>query len=265
MTDCSKMACPNRGKLVVDANVIRYILGGTIDIVGQVHAEKSWAERLPEVQTLLTSHLGLIKRCSNDGHLYVSDPVWSQELGVDSLRESAHPVKHSRGVYNKSEVGTLHEIIHGHVDVRMDVTQAEITEFRLLMVSHGCRLDDRDASLMLVACKLAQTESSSILISDDPDFSEPWQMLARLNSFHLQGNTYKSDKLVLCSYAGFVTRAHDCCSCSSDGYRALFNAWLYPLVERQVTKMRQGGRNALFRRFSSAMEAMEVSLQHKPK
>ena len=265
MTDCSTKDCPNRGNLVVDANVIRYILGGTIDIVGHEYKEKSWAESLPEVQTFLPSHLGLIKRCSEDGHLYVSEPIWSEELDIDRLRESAHPVEDSRSVYTKREVGTLRDIIHGHVDVRMDVTPAEIVEFCQIMVSHGCQLDDHDASLMLVACKLAQSESSSILISDDPDFLKPWQMLAKFNSFTLQGNTYKTDKLVLRTYAGFVTRAHDCCSCSSDRYRALFNAWLYPLVERKVTKMRQGGRNDLFRRFSIAMDAMEVSLQNKSK
>ncbi len=265
MADCSKKDCPNRGKLVVDANVIRYILGGTIDLVGQAYKEKSWAERLPEVQTFLKCHLGLIKRCSEDGHLYVSEPIWSEELDIDTLSDSAHPVKHSQGVFSKGQVGTLHDIIHGNVDVSMDVTQAEIVEFRQLMRSQGCRLDDRDASLMLVACKLAQTESSSILISDDPDFFEPWRILAKLNSFPLQGNTYQSAKLLLLTYAGFVTRAHDCCSCSSDRYIALFNAWFYPLVERELTTMRQGGRQDLFRRVSTALDLMEVSLQNKPK
>jgi hypothetical protein len=264
MTDCDKMDCPNRGKLVIDANVIRYVLGGTIDIVGQTHVGKSWTQKLPEVQTSLTFCLDLIKRCSDDGRLYVSDLVWSQELDINRLGESAHPVNRSDSVYTKGQLGMLREIIHSHVDVRIDVTQAEITEFCQLMVSHGCRLDDYDASLMLVACKLAQTESRSILISDDPDFLEPWHMLVKLNNFSLQGNTYKSDKLVLRSYADFVTLAHDCCSCSSDRYRALFNAWLFPLVERKITKMRQSGRNNLFRRVLSATNAMEISLQCKP-
>lgn len=264
MTNCSKKDCPNRGKLVVDANVIRYILGGTIDIVGQVYKEKSWTERLPEVQTFLTFHLDLIKRCSEDGHLYVSEPVWSEELNVDRLSESAHPPNLSNSVYSKDEVRTLRGVINGCIDVRGDIAD-ENEEFRRLLRSHGCELYDWDASLMLLACKLAQNESRSILISDDPDFFEPWHILANLDSFSLQGNTYKSDNLVLRTYADFITLAHDCCSCTSDRYRALFNAWLYPLIERNITKMKQGGRNVLVRRVSSAMDALEVSLQYKPK
>lgn len=265
MTTCDKMDCPNQGKLVIDANVIRYVLGGTIDIVDQAHKDKSWVQKLPEVQSSLTSNLYLIKRCNHDGHLYISDPVWSEELDVDRLRESAHPVNHSDSVYSKNEVKTLREVINGCIDIRLDTTGLEITEFRQLLRSHGSELYDHDASLMLVACKLSQFGSQAILITDDPDFFEPWRILVQLNSFSLRGVTYNTDRLTIRSYADFVTLAHDCCSCSSDKYRALFNAWFLPIIKRRITTMRQGRRTDLFRRVADAMNVMQVSLECKPK
>ncbi len=234
-------------------------------MVGQMYSGKSWAQKLPEVQTYLTSNFDLIKRCSHDTHLYISDVVWSQELDIDRLRESAHPANHSGSVYSKNEVKTLRAVINDCVKVRLDITELEIAEFQHLLKSYGCEFGDHDASLMLVACKLGQSECQSVLISEDPDFQKPWQVLVQLGSFCIQGVTYNSNWLTIRSYAHFVTVAHDCCSCSSDTYRALFHAWLLPLLKRKIIKKRQGDRIDLFGHILSALSAMEVSLQNKPK
>jgi hypothetical protein len=265
MLKCTKTECLNRGNLVIDANVIRYVLGGTIDLISETKAKNTWLEKLPDVQTCLGDHLDLIKKCSQDGHLYVSEMVWFEELNINKLRDSAHPKTLSNSVYDNKEIEILHRFIQSYVNIKSDISLAEINEFRKLISANGCQLNDHDSSLMLVAYKLAQTGINSILVSDDPDFTKPWEMLANLANFSLQNNNYRTDMLLLYTYATFITRFHDCCSCPSDKYRALFNAWFYPLVNRQITKMGQGGKENVMKRIEEAMNAKDTSLQYKPK
>lgn len=265
MEMCTNADCPNWGKLVVDANVVRYVLGGTIHMIGERHADESWAQKLPHIRAELRSNLDLIKRCSCDCQLYISNQVLSEELDVRSLRDSAHPAGRSQSVYSRNDVITLQQVIFDCVGVSIETSDSEITELRQLLKSHGARFDDRDASLMLAACKLSQSGIRSVLITDDRDFYEPWRVLVQLETFSLRGTIYRTDKLMLRGYADFVTLAHDCCSCTSDKYTALWNAWLLPIIGRKITSLNQEGRTYLNRRISKAIHAMQVSIGSKDK
>lgn len=265
MDTCTNADCPNWGKLVVDANVVRYVLGGTIQMIGERHGDKSWAQKLPHVQSELRSNLDLIKKCSCDGQLYISAQVLSDELDVGSLRGSAHPADRSQSVYSKNEVGILQQIVFDCIHVPVETSNSEIVELQQLLRSHGLRLDNRDTSLMLVACKLSQNGSRSVIITDDPDFYGPWIVLVQLGGFPVQGTNYRTDNLMLRGYTDFVTLAHDCCSCMSDKYMALWNAWLFPHIERKIKSLNQSGRTNLYRRISKAIHAMEVSINNKGK
>lgn len=265
MNICNNADCPNWGKLVVDANVVRYVLGGTIDMVGRRYVDKSWAQKLPHVQGDLKSNLDLIKKCSCDGHLYVSDQVLSDELDVGSLRDSAHPADRSQSVYSRNYVRTLQQVVFDCVHVPIEPSNSEIMELQQLLKNHGLHFDDCDASLMLVACKLSQSGSRSVIITDDPDFYEPWSVLVQLEGFTVRGTNYRTDNLMLRGYADFVTLAHDCCSCTSDKYIALWNAWLLPIIDRRITSMNQEGRTHLNRHIARAINAMQVSVGNKEK
>lgn len=234
-------------------------------MMDQRHADKSWAQKLPYVQAELRSNLDLIKRCSCDGQLHISNRVLSEELDVKSLRDSAHPVDRSRSVYSRSAVITLQQVIFDCVGLSIETSDSEITELRQLLESHGAHFHDRDASLMMAACKLSQSGIPSVLVTDDPDFYKPWRVLVQLETFSLGGTIYKADKLMLRGYAAFVTLAHDCCSCVSDKYTALLNAWLFPIIGRGITSLDQEGRTQLSRRISGAIRAMEASIGNKGK
>lgn len=116
MDTCINKECVNWGKLVIDANVIRYVLGGTVDIAGQRDFEKRWLERFPGVLTDFKANLELVARCSCDGLLHISDPVLSEELNIASLRNSAHPPDLSRGVYSTREITPLRQVILNRAD-----------------------------------------------------------------------------------------------------------------------------------------------------
>ena len=234
-------------------------------MVGERHADKSWAQRLPHVQADLRSNLDLIKRCSCDGQLYISNQVLSEELNIRSLKDSAHPVGRSQSVYSRNDVVTLQHVIFECVHVPIETSDSEIAELQQLLKGYGSHFEDRDASLMLAACKLSQSGTHSVLITDDPDFYEPWRVLVQLETFSLGGTVYRSDKLMLRGYANFVTLAHDCCSCTPDKYTALWNAWLLPIIGRRITSLNQEGRTHLNRRIARAIHAMQVSIGSKEK
>lgn len=265
MEMCTNADCPNWGKLVVDANVVRYVLGGTIDMVGQRCVDKSWSQKLQYVKADLKTNLEIIRRCSCDNQLYISDPVLSEELNVANLKDGAHPPDLSQSVYSTRDVTTLRQVVLGCVCVPTSTTDSEITELRSLLKNHGSDLADRDASLILVASKLSQCGIPVIIISEDPDFTEPWQILAELGNFSLRGITYRTDKLMLRSYADFITLSHECCTCSSDKYSALLNAWLLSIILRHITSLNQESRTSLARRVTRAIRVKDVSIANKPK
>lgn len=265
MNSCTNTECPNWGKLVVDANVVRYLLGGTIDMVGRGYVDKSWSQKLPYVKADLKTNLEILKRCSCDNELYISDPVLSEELDVANLKDGAHPPDLSQSVYSTQDVTTLRQVVLGCICVPTSTTDSEIAEFRSLLKNHGSDLADRDASLILVASKLSQYGIPTIIISQDPDFAGPWQILAELGNFSLGGITYRTDKLMLRSYADFITRAHECCTYSSEKYSALLNAWLLSIILRHITSLNQESRTILVRQVTRAIRVKDVSIANKPK
>ena len=265
MEACTNADCPNWGKLVVDANVVRYMLAGTIDVVGQRYVDKSWSQKLQYVKADLKTNLEIIRRCSCDNQLYISEPVLSEELNVANLKDSAHPPDLSRSVYSTTDVTTLRQVVLGCVSASTSITDSETTELRNFLKNHGSVLADRDASLMLVACKLSQSGIPTIIVSEDPDFVKPWQVLAELGNFSLQGITYRTDKLMLRSYADFITLSHDCCTCPSDKYSALLNAWLLSIMLRNITSLNQESRANLARRVTRATRIKDISIANKPK
>lgn len=265
MDTCTDKDCVNWGKLVIDANVVRYVLGGTVDIAGQRGVEKLWSQRFPRVLTDFKTNLELVARCSCDGLLYTSEPVLSEELNVASLRDSAHPPDLSRSVYSTREITPLRQVMLNCVCVPTDTPVSEIRVLQGLLKDHGSDLADRDVSLLLVACKLSQGEIPVIIISDDPDFSKPWQILAELKTIPLQGIAYRTEKLVLRSYADFMTLSHECCNCASEKYSALLNAWLLPIILRHITSMSQEGRANLIKRVTKAIRIKDASIEKKPK
>lgn len=265
--NCLKADCPNWGTLVIDANVVHYVLRGTIHMVAATYVNRTWPQRLPNVKASFKSNLELIKRCSSssNGKLQASEPVLN-ELDADRISESACPLDRSRSVYTQHELQELVLLIQNCFCTPVITINQEILELQSLLRSYGVHLKDRDTSLIVAACKITQQGVPTIIVTADPHFIEPWEILSQLKSIQLQGVLYSTEELMLRTYSAFMTQSHDCCNCSSDIYRPLFNAWftrVFNLVSYGTRRRSQQLVGEMTNTFSTAYEVMQASLTNK--
>jgi len=263
--NCLKADCPNWGTLVIDANVVRYVLRGTIQIVADTYVDCIWPQRLPNVKASFKNNLEIIKKCSSDNKLQTSQLVLN-ELDAHHISGSSCPLNRSRSVYSLTTLQELVQVIHGCFCDSIITTQQESIELQNILRSHDIHLKDHDTSLILAACKATQQEAPTIIVSSDSDFIKPCEILSQLGSIDINGALYHTDKLMLRIYPDFMTKFHQCCSCSSPVYRPLFNAWFYPLLKlasygsHRRAQQRVG---EMMNSFLTAHEAMQDSLENK--
>lgn len=266
MTKCNKDDCPNWGMIVVDANPIRYLLCATIELERKNIGQGGWSPQLPKVQASLSSNLELIKHCSSDNQIVIPEIMWSEELTVGKLRESAHPLYRNTSVYTKAEVRTLRDVIKNSLNVYTGIQQSDISQLQAFFRTNGNEyLADHDTTLFVTALKLGQGTIPVRIVSQDPDVQNPWFVLARQGSIELSGVQYKTDALVVRSYADFVTCFHKCCACSSDKYKEFCHAWLFPITGRQMQKSNQRGQIKLIRQVHDTIRIVEDSIEEKTK
>jgi len=194
MAPCNKTDCPNWGIIVVDANPIRYLLNATIELEYRNLGRGGWSRKLPEVQVSLTSNLELVKHCSADGQMVIPEIIWSEELTVDDLKESAHPFSRNTSVYTEAEVRVLRDAIKNSVNIYTDISCSDINQLRaFLRTNGGEHLADHDAALFTVALRLSQGDVPVLIVSQDPDVINPWCILIKQGSIELSGVTYKME------------------------------------------------------------------------
>jgi len=80
VTTCARNGCQNHGKLVIDANVVHYMVGGAVSMAEKKYGQLTWDQRLPHVKEELTNNLNLITKCNLDGQMYMPDQIWTAEL-----------------------------------------------------------------------------------------------------------------------------------------------------------------------------------------
>ena len=61
---CLKEQCPNWGTLVIDTNLIIYMLDASVTFVEENSIHTTWAQRLPEVLCAFNENLDKLKKCS---------------------------------------------------------------------------------------------------------------------------------------------------------------------------------------------------------
>lgn len=266
MATCKKVGCPNWGIIVVDANPIRYLLCATIELEHINIGQGGWSPQLPKVQASLSSNLELIKHCSSDNQIVIPEIIWSEELTVGNLRESAHPLSRNTSVYTEAEVRTLRDVIKNSLNIYTGIQHSDISQLQAFFRTNGNEyLADHDTTLFITALKLGQGSVPVRIVSQDPDLQNPWFILIRQGSIELCGVKYKTDALVVRSYADFVTCFHKCCACSSDKYKEFCHAWLFPITERHMQRSNQYGRINLIHQVHDTIRIVEVSIEDKAK
>lgn len=259
---CSKTDCPNWGILVIDANVVIYMLSASIAIVGEKSVNPTWVLRLPEALKVFEENLQKMKRCSCNSRLYFSEPILSEELDTESLKLGAHPTGQSRSVYNTSELGAFHQVICNCFNTPITFLSNEVTELRSILSNQGVCLDDNDASLLLAACKVSQSGIPTLIISQDGHFEEPVKILAEMHSCPIQGMHYNTAQITWRTYLGYILTAHDCCLYPSEIYERLYNAWCFTIPKR-IASAKQQLAERLRRQFILTLPVMQKSVEYK--
>jgi len=260
---CSKTYCPNWGILVIDANVVIYILAASIAIVGEKSVNPTWPLRIPEALKVFKGNLQKVKRCSCNGQLYFSEPVLREELDAGSLRRGASPAGQSCSIYNIGELEAFHQVVCNCFNSPIIILGNEITELRSILSSQGVHLDDNDASLFLAACKVSQPGMPTLIISQDGHFEEPVGILAKMRNFSIQGMHYPTTHITWRTYLSYITTAHDCCLYLSEIYERLYNAWCYTIPKRVAGAKKQQLAMRLQEQFIFSLPVMQKSVEYK--
>lgn len=75
--------CLNRGRLVLDADSVVFLLNGTVLFVREAYPElRTWDMKIPMVRDALHDLFSDFRRCAEDRLLHVSEVVLTQELDL---------------------------------------------------------------------------------------------------------------------------------------------------------------------------------------
>lgn len=260
---CSKRDCPNWGTLIIDANIVIYVLAASIAVVRENSAHPTWPLRLPEVLTVFEENLQKMKRCSHNGKLYISEPILNEELNTEDLKLGACPTGQSQSVYNTSELENIHQVVCNCFHTPIITMSTEITELRHILSSQSTHLDDNDSSLLLAAYKVGQSGIPTLVISQDGQFEDPVLTLAGMRNCTIQGKSYETHHTIWRTYLGFILTAHDCCLYSSGIFEKLYNSWCFTIPKRIARAKRQQLATRLQEQFIFTLPVMQKSIEYK--
>lgn len=201
---------------------------GAIKYVQEQYPDlKTNARRLPRILEELDRFLkGIENSCSLDGALHISDLVFYEEVLEVDNKELLELNKYSR-----VERGQILQVLREHLPQPRVVSPQEIQSLRALF-NPRIRPDDRDASLIVVACHLAANAEPVVVLTSDPDFTDPVKSLVRRRSVTLGRFTFPTNQIMHRHYFSFMRKFHDCCNLPSEIYEVLGNTYLGAQLQR---------------------------------
>ena len=259
---CPNPSCPNRGVLVLDTNFLLFLIEGTIRYVRDYYPDLTTkASRLEHVLDELAHHLSIIRDCcSLDGNLHISNRVLYEEvLVVDPRAKDLAQLKS----YRNGERARILRVVCNHFPQPSIVPDREIQALRSQFTNPNIRPEDRDASLMIVACHLATSGQPTIVLTNDPDFVDPIKLLMHQGSVGLGEETFPTNLIIYRDYSKFLLRLHDCCGLPTTRYKPLAIAYLLALYKRSPNLERQEVRRRDEESFEKGLKILADSIEFK--
>ncbi len=231
--ECPNPECPNKGLLAIDANAVLYLVEGAIKHTQSLFPQLSRTQRLPRVLRELDSYLATIKNfCSTDGSIHISDQVFN-EVSLEDRSEIIRKGLVELQNYSRQERRQIHQILLSHFSEQMIISEDEIQALRNLFNDPNVRPQNRDASLIATACHLASNGGRVIVVTGDPDFIHPLNLLMRKGSVTFgDGCSFPTNQIIYRHYFNFVRRLHDCCNMASEIYNDIGNSYINAQLQR---------------------------------
>ena len=233
---CPHPNCPNGGILVVDANSIFFLVEGAIAYTETLCPKLTNSERLPYILEDLDGYLDTVKRsCGLDGNLHISEPVFG-EVSLDNRREIERKDLSQLRKYSNAQRRQMLRVLQNHFPEPRVTSDDEVRAVCNLFSDAATRPFDRDASLIVTALHLAANEDPVVVITSDPDFTTPLNLLMESGTVTLGGGrSYPTSRIMGRHYFHFIRRLHDCCNLPSDVYEVLGNTYILAQVQRLPT------------------------------
>lgn len=237
---CSRLDCLNKGLLLIDADSVLFLLNGTVMYVLSNYPDvKTWDRRLSIIKEELTKHLDRLTRCTLDGKLYTSESILHEEL--DIVRASTSIKKWLRG----SPFGRLHEnhrraiqqVLREYL-IPIPVTDEVKKSFRLRF-NESIRPKDRDATLLVAACELADSGARTLVVAHNHDYEGPVAKLRHNGEILLVGGRVLSTTtLERWTYENFLLVLNDSCCIDQGRCKALGYGFITPQEDRTMLDKR---------------------------
>ena len=234
---CPKPAqCLNRGRLVLDADSVVFLLNGAVLFVREAYPElHSWDQKMPMVKNTVHDVFSLFRMCAEDSLLHVSEVVLTEELDL---------VTPCSSVRKWLEGSELRNVTRRHRRQLQSVLSRELSAFPAdnammealrLQFSPAIRPADRDAAVLLAACEIASDGYRTLLLAHDHGYDKPIRQLRRDSDVTLAGGmTLSTAELEHVPYEGFLVTAHDSCCLDSERFKCLAQAFYGPQWYRSV-------------------------------
>lgn len=234
--------CLNRGRLVLDADSVVFLLNGTVLFVREAYPQlRTWDMKIPVVRDALQDLLSDFRRCAEDGLLHVSEIVLAEELDLvspcSSVRKwlDASELRHVRRRHRRELQSVLSQDLSPFPadDAMMQSLRSEF--------SPAIRPADRDAAVLLAACQVGNDGYRTLLVAHDHGYSKPVRQLRRDSPVMLaDGMTMSTTQLEHWPYENFILTAHNSCCLDSGRFECLARAFYSPQL-RRIEKLENGG------------------------
>lgn len=260
---CPDSNCPNGAILVVDANSILFLVEGGIRRVRTLYPNLTNVSRLPHILEELSGYLDTMKGCcSLDGCLHISEPVLG-EVSLENRREIERKGLSQLRQYSNTQRRQIHRLLQDHFLEPQVTSGDEVRAICSLFSDPAERLLDSDASLIVTACHLAANEDPVVVITSDPDFTTPLNLLVRKGTVTLGGgHSYPTTRIMGRHYFHFMRCLHDCCNLPSDVYEELGNTYLLSQI-RRLPSLRPATARRVYAEVQETLKIHTTAVQYK--
>lgn len=204
-------------------------------VVNNYPGVKIWDRRVSIIIQELREHLHTLARCALDGQLYTSERILNEEL--DIVRPCASVEKwlpgSPLGRLHKRHMQRIQQVLRQYLNPIL-VSDEVKNSFRLRF-SKSIRPRDRDATLLVVACELADSGRRTLILAHDHDYEEPVKKLRRNEAVVLVDERQLSTTtLERWPYENLLLTLHESCCMERERFRELGYGFIAPEEDRAM-------------------------------
>lgn len=216
--------------LIIDTNSIFYLIQALINDIEIYHSQLSREDKFNYFCEKISSLLERFSICSLNRKLNISEVLYNYEISPtlkinnrqSTLRRKIGDFNTMCGHLNRN-FQKIETILNDHFNIHSE-NDRETDEFRHYFPI-SIRPYDRDASLILLGLKKANSDCETLILTNDNKIEKAYDYLINRSNIILNFGQFNTSRLFIFSYFDFLTILHNCCQISTEEYKNLYHQY----------------------------------------